>query len=138
MKNTCLEGKGLGAELTFLGLVLVWTPSCCCTQEILLKLVLTARVQAEIHLCSAGEVARWPESRKNQWVKQLQLYSMQEWGHISPLEQIKFKTCQPQQCLGRFSSSALMGNKFEALRCHSCMSCFELFPCFSLIDLFPS
>lgn len=31
-----------------------------------------------------------------------------------------------------------MGNKFEALRCHFCMSCFDWFLSLSMIDLFPS
>lgn len=59
-------------------------------------------------------------------------------GHIMPLEQFKFKTCQPQWCLDHFSSSALTGNKFEALRCRFCTSCLELFPSFTTIDLFLS
>lgn len=85
--------------------------------------------QTGIFLHSVGEVAREQEKPMGKTAAALQCTGTR--GHIVPLEQIKFKTCQPQRCPGQFSSSALTGNKFEALRCHFCTSCFELFPSFT-------
>lgn len=85
---------------------------------------------------AACKVAREQEKAMGKTAAALQCTGTQ--GDIVPLEQIGFKTCQPQRCLGQFSSSALTGNKFEALRCHFCTSCLELFPSFTMADLFLS